>query len=285
MEVPSRDLHQILGTRYGRVKKFRVNSHPSQFREIVCFLTDWPVNCPIIVHVLLLAADTSSPSGSLAILRDELLLGLIHTVSDEPYSSRLFRHLDLLLRDLALDLKDFDLFAVSSGPGSFTGLRVGLSAAKAWAEAYGKPVCGVSTLAAVAAQSQSTGTTLVPVLDARRQQLYYGFYSPTASGAGLYEDKTSEEKVGSPEEFLKDLYQQANARACTIVSAGRELLRNELAARPDLAANLEIVSPVLAPWIARLALAQSREGKLSNSFTLDANYIRRSDAELHWKGP
>jgi tRNA threonylcarbamoyladenosine biosynthesis protein TsaB len=234
-----------------------------------------------MVHVLLLAADTSSPSGSLAILRDEMILGLIHTVSDEPYSSRLFRHLDLLLRDLSLDLKDFDLVAVSSGPGSFTGLRVGLSAAKAWAEAYAKPVCGLSTLEAVAAQSRSSAPMLVPVLDARRQQLYYGFYHRPESGAGL----KGEEKVGSHEEFRKDLDDHAKTHPCTIVSTDRELLRSELAARHELTRNLEIVSPILAPWIARLALSQSREGNLSNSFTLDANYIRRSDAELHWKGP
>ena len=63
----------------------------------------WPRNCPILVHVLTLALDTSSLVGSLAVLRDHTLLGVISTSSDENYSSRMFRHLEFLLRDLALN--------------------------------------------------------------------------------------------------------------------------------------------------------------------------------------
>ena len=77
------------------------------------------------MHVLILSLDTSSPSGSVAILRDDLTLGVISTRAEENYSSRMFRHLEFLLSDLTLRLQDFDLFAVSAGPGSFTGLRVG----------------------------------------------------------------------------------------------------------------------------------------------------------------
>lgn len=99
-------------------------------------------NCPILVHVLILSLDTSSLSGSVAILRDDLTLGVISTRADENYSSRMFRHLEFLLSDLSLKLDDFDVFAVSAGPGSFTGLRVGLTAAKGWAEVYRKPVVG-----------------------------------------------------------------------------------------------------------------------------------------------
>src|SRR5271169_662885 len=103
--------------------------------------------------MLILSLDTSSPSGSVAILRDDLTLGVISTRSEENYSSRMFRHLDFLLADLSLHLHDFDLFSVAAGPGSFTGLRIGLTAAKAWAEVYSKPVVGVSALEAVATQS------------------------------------------------------------------------------------------------------------------------------------
>ena len=107
------------------------------------------------MHVLILSLDTSSPAGSLAILRDDLTLGVISTRAEENYSSRIFRHLEFLLSDLTLKLADFDLFAVSAGPGSFTGLRVGLTAAKGWAEVYRKPVVGVSALEAVAFQARS----------------------------------------------------------------------------------------------------------------------------------
>jgi tRNA threonylcarbamoyladenosine biosynthesis protein TsaB len=229
-----------------------------------------------MVHVLLLAADTSSSSGSLAVLRENVILGLVHSVSDEPYSSRLFRHLDFLLRDLSLGLKDFDAFAVASGPGSFTGLRVGLSAAKAWSESYGRPVSGISTLQAVAVQSRSGDRGVIPILDAHRQQLYYGLYHNSAAGLVL----EGEEQVVSPEGFLKDL--SLLPADLTVVGTDQGLLRKVLATIET--GRVEIVSPILAPWIGRLALAEALLGKLSDSLTLDANYVRRSDAELLKRG-
>src|SRR5271166_5021543 len=104
-----------------------------------CFSRVWPTDCPIIESVLVLALDTSSPSGSIAVLRDEKVIGVVSTTGDETYSSRMFRQLEFLLAELKLSHGDFDLFAVNSGPGSFTGLRVGLTAAKGWAEVYAKP--------------------------------------------------------------------------------------------------------------------------------------------------
>src|SRR5580692_9009830 len=99
----------------------------------VCFCAVWQRNCLILMLVLILALDTSSPAGSLAVLRDEKVIGAVSTWTAEIYSSRMFRHLEFLLKDLHLDLGDFDLFAVAAGPGSFTGLRVGLAAVKGWA--------------------------------------------------------------------------------------------------------------------------------------------------------
>ena len=230
--------------------------------------------------MLLLAADTSSPSGSLAVLRDDEVLGARHAVSDEAYSSRLFRDLESLLLDLSLELKDFDGFAVVSGPGSFTGLRVGLTTAKAWAEAYAKPVFGVSALEAVAIQSPSACPVLVPVMDARRQQLYYGIFQNDAGPALL----RGEEKVGSPEEVLEDLSRVREKSSFALVAYDRELVMRTLPGIEQISPILNIVSPALAPWIGRIALAQARSGKSSDSLTLDANYIRRSDAEVHWKG-
>ncbi|HXA79073.1 MAG TPA: tRNA (adenosine(37)-N6)-threonylcarbamoyltransferase complex dimerization subunit type 1 TsaB, partial [Candidatus Acidoferrales bacterium] len=126
--------------------------------------------------MLTLALDTSSPSGSLAVLRDEQVVGSVSTATGEIYSSRMFRHLDFLLREISIDLRDFDLFAVAAGPGSFTGLRVGLAAAKGWSEVYHKPIAAISALEAIAAQSHSASTYLVPVLDAHRGQIYFGVY-------------------------------------------------------------------------------------------------------------
>ena len=137
-------------------------------------------------HVLTLALDTSSPAGSLAVLRDERVIGTVSTWTDEIYSSRMFRHLEFLMKELSLTLDQFDLFAVAAGPGSFTGLRVGLAAVKGWAEVYRKPIAAVSGLEAVASQSHSRTSLVAPMLDAHRGQVYFGLYRRMdASGEDL----------------------------------------------------------------------------------------------------
>jgi tRNA threonylcarbamoyladenosine biosynthesis protein TsaB len=254
------------------------------------------------VHVLILSLDTSSPAGSVAILRDEDTLGVISTRADENYSSRIFRHLEFLLRDLTLKLADFDLFAVSTGPGSFTGLRVGLTAAKGWAEVYRRPVVGVSALQAVAFQASAGRAVLIPVLDARRGQIYFGVYRTAAAGLAL----DGEEFAVTPEEFAEKLGALAHlgvgdgihggnapggfsivtpdAPVVEVVSRLTSNLASNLASNVTASfAGLEIVSSVLAPSIGRIAQARALRGQVSDALTLDANYVRRTDAEMRWK--
>jgi tRNA threonylcarbamoyl adenosine modification protein YeaZ len=245
------------------------------------------------VHVLILSLDTSSLSGSVAILRDDLTLGVISTRADENYSSRMFRHLEFLLSDLSLKLDDFDVFAVSAGPGSFTGLRVGLTAAKGWAEVYRKPVVGVSALAAVAFQAAGGSAVLVPALDARRGQVYFGVYQTTAKGLAL----DGEEFVVTPEEFAEKLGALAHSRdggpdggksggVFTIVTPDASVAELVSRLTPQFStefAGLDIVSSVLAPSIGRIAHARALRGDVSDALTLDANYVRRTDAEMKWK--
>jgi len=243
------------------------------------------------VHVLILSLDTSSPAGSVAILRDDLTLGVISTRAEENYSSRIFRHLEFLLSDLTLNLADFDLFAVSAGPGSFTGLRVGLTAAKGWAEVYRKPVVGVSALEAVAFQARSRAV-LIPALDARRGQIYFGVYRTAAAGLAL----DGEEFVVTPEEFAERLGALAHigdgihggnaVGGFSIVTPDAPVVAVVSRLTSNLAASfagLEIVSSVLAPSIGRIAHARALRGQVSDALTLDANYVRRTDAEMRWK--
>jgi len=256
------------------------------------------------VHVLILSLDTSSPSGSVAILRDDLTLGVISTRAEENYSSRMFRHLEFLLSDLSLKLDDFDGFAVSAGPGSFTGLRVGLTAAKGWAEVYRKPVVGVSALEAVAVQARGGNTVLVPALDARRGQIYFGVYRPTAEGLAL----DGEEFVVTPGEFVEKLGTLAHGHnrvhdggddaiaggpdggqsggVFTIVTPDASVVELVSRLTPQFSAEfagLDIVSSVLAPSIGRIAHARALRGDVSDALALDANYVRRTDAEMKWK--
>ncbi len=230
--------------------------------------------------MLLLSVDTSTQAGSLAVLRDDRVLGVVSSWVEETYSSRMFRHLEFLLRELSLEIAQFDVFAVTAGPGSFTGLRVGLAAVKGWAEVYQKPIAAVSGLEAVAAQAHSSAPVLVPVIDARRGQIYAGVYARGAAGLEL----RGEECVMAPGEFLESLAARSRDAELVFVTPTPEVLAEPLAASPFRCKTVEQVSTVLAPVIGRLGLAQARRGKLVDALHLDANYIRRSDAELHWKG-
>jgi tRNA threonylcarbamoyladenosine biosynthesis protein TsaB len=244
------------------------------------------------VHVLNLSLDTSSLVGSVAILRDNQLLGVISTRSDENYSSRMFRHLEFLLNDLSVKLGDFDLFSVAAGPGSFTGLRVGLAAVKGWAEVFGKPVVGVSALEAVAAQAipggSSHNTLVVPVLDARRGQLYCAFYRQADSRL----HREGDQRVISPEELLEEIRRREGENVRFVIAAPEPELISSISSRFENCATsfagasivVQQVSGVLAPWIGRLGIASAQRGEFSDALRLDANYVRRSDAELQLKG-
>jgi tRNA threonylcarbamoyladenosine biosynthesis protein TsaB len=232
--------------------------------------------------VLILATDTSSPSGSVAVLRDEKVIGAISTATDETYSSRMFRHLGFLLSEVKLSYGAFDLFAANAGPGSFTGLRVGLTAAKGWAEAYKKPVTAISGLEAVAAQCRSAGL-IIPVLDARRGQFYFGCYR--REGEMVVAQR--EDCVGSPEEFWSIVRGFGEAASVVTTDAEFRAQIQELAGAAGVrgeVARYEVVSNILAPAIGQIACGRAKRGEVKDALTVDANYVRRSDAELHWKG-
>lgn len=235
-----------------------------------------------MVLVLILALDTSSPTGSLAVLHDEKVVGVVSTLAEETYSSRMFRHLEFLLQELSLKLDQFDLFAVAAGPGSFTGLRVGLAAAKGWAEVYEKPVVGISVLEAIAAQSSSNATALVAASDARRGEIYWGVYRREKNTLALEGD----ECVSRPEEFLQAVAARPGSAEFAIISPSPEVLSGALS-RIEMKhlplPRIERVSNVLAPLIGQLGYRRAQSGAVSDALTLDANYIRRTDAEVHAK--
>lgn len=223
-------------------------------------------------------------------LRDDRVIGTVSTWTDEIYSSRMFRHLEFLLKDLALDLGEFDLFAVAAGPGSFTGLRVGLAAVKGWAEVYRRPIVAVSGLEAVAAQSTSRSSLVVPVLDAHREQVYCGIYRRTGEPGENRLALEGDECVMTPEEFIESLHARGEAAGCAIVTPMPALIsgaasRYETAHPQGRPIPVDPVSAVLAPHVGRLGYLRAQRGEVIDSLTLDANYVRRTDAELHWKAP
>ncbi len=236
----------------------------------------------------ILAVDTSTPSGSLAALEDGRVLGLVATDVEETYSSRLFRQLEFLLREVGMEVGQFDLYAVVAGPGSFTGLRVGLTAVKGWAEVHGKPIAAVSGLEAVAAQAADEGAWIAAVMDARRGQIYGGLYrreasdAPGSCGAGL--ERVGDEVVMTAAEFLAELAGRTGGATSVFATPTPGVLASALEASAFRGARVEQVSPILAPMVGRLGWQRALRGETVDALALDANYIRRSDAELLWKG-
>lgn len=237
--------------------------------------------------MLILAIDTSTRTGSVALLRDNLVVDQVSGYEETPHSTRLFRDLELLQSRAHFSLGDVDIFAVAAGPGSFTGLRVGLTAVKAWSEVYGKPIAPVSGLEAIAAQSLSlkgsapvTGT-IAPFLDARRGQLFGSLYRPTGTNGSL--QLISEESILTVEEFVEIVKGNRDGRNTILVSPTPEILpaENWKVSLPET--EIETVSAVLAPTIGHLGFDLALRGDLVDALSLDANYVRRSDAESRWK--
>lgn len=124
----------------------------------------------------ILAIDTSALTASAAILADGILIGEISTTTKLTHSQTIMPMIDELLKKVSLDITDIDLFACSEGPGSFTGLRIGIGTIKGLAYGLNKPVVGVSTLEALAHNIDVTNLVICPIMDARRGQVYNALY-------------------------------------------------------------------------------------------------------------
>jgi len=238
--------------------------------------------------MLILAIDTSTRMGSAALLRDSQLLAEISGYEETPYSTRLFRDVALLQRQENFSLDQIDVFAVAAGPGSFTGLRVGLTAVKAWAEVHGKPIASVSGLQAIAAESledrrntNGTNRYIAPFLDARRGQLFGAVYKCSSADAGTL-TLDSQESILSIDEFLA-LIEERSKQSLQLVSPNPELLPSDRLMETMPEARILKVSGALAPAIGRLGFERAKRGELVDAMGLDANYVRRSDAEARWK--
>ncbi len=228
----------------------------------------------------LLAVDTTSRDASVALLQDTRLLALVATPGDEPHSTRLFCDIQRALAEANLKLRDIDVYAVANGPGAFTALRVGLTAIKGLAEMHSKPVVAVSVLEAVCQSAASGPGILVPIVDAYRKQVFGGVYEKTANDIV----RCTPERVLTLEEFLAAVAQAGFQPAhCCIVSPQLDRFVEALAASVFADAAREQVSPVLAEAVARRAQQKLARGEIRDALSLEANYVRRSDAELLWK--
>jgi len=233
-------------------------------------------------HVIVLAIDTCDSRGSVALVKDEVLLGLAIHDSNEDYSSWLLPAVDSILKLAGLGYAEVSTFAVAAGPGSFTGVRVGLTTVKAWAEVYARPVAAVSRLEAIAVQATSPARVVAAFVDAQRGQAFGAVYRKEKDSL----KRIDEEMVIGPGRFVDEAARLAGGGKISWVSPDRGLIAAEAAwkEREVLGETIEQVSATLATVIGRIGGRQIREGKTTDALRLDANYVRRSDAEIFWKG-
>lgn len=232
--------------------------------------------------MIILALDTCDSRGSVAVLRDADVLAVRAHENAEDYSSWILPNVERALADCALTLRDVELYAAAAGPGSFTGLRVGLTSVKAWSEVYGAKIAGISRLETVASQANGKESLVAAFVDAQREQVFGGLFRKDGSKLELVE----EEMVVAPDRFLGWVSELAGASPVAWVSLDPEELTT-LSAWPARASRGESVqrsSNVLAPLVGRIALERARQGRVVDALRLDAEYVRRSDAEIFWKG-
>jgi tRNA threonylcarbamoyladenosine biosynthesis protein TsaB len=216
--------------------------------------------------MLVLAADTSGKNGSIALGHERG--GQVETLevvalAGGTFSAQLVPQIAALLKKHGHAKQEIGVFVVVSGPGSFTGLRVGLAAIKGLAEVLGKPIVAVSLLEAVA-RSASTQGRVLAVLDAGRNEAYCGVYEVSLSAARMISEGLSKQSEIRP------------TGGTRIVTPDRTITNAVRAA----AANVEEIAYPQTDFIARLGWEKLQRGETTTSQALEANYLRRSDAEV-----
>ena len=246
--------------------------------------------------MLILAIDTSGQSGGITLAEAGAgSFRIIESVAiaGGTFSAQLIPTLAALLKKHGYAVKDLGGFAAASGPGSFTGLRVGLSAIKGLAETLQKPIAVVSVLEALASLSEHSGK-IAAAMDAGRKEIFFGVFEKfteeklaETNPAKISEERSSTELRQTLIKQREELMTQQDFLAALtsddpvwVVTADAAIA--ELAATSDSAVT--VVARPGSEVIARLGAAKLLAGETVSVEALDANYLRRSDAEIFFKG-
>lgn len=243
-----------------------------------------------MAELLILSLETATLAGSIAVSRGPTILAKQVGRPDVSHSNTLLTDIDEILSKLDLSIRDFDLFAVANGPGSFTGLRIGLATVKALATTLDRSCIGIPTLEAIA-QSAGVADAIVALMPAGRGEVFVQMFS-TADGAvtasdspqhlsperaiDKYIDRAEVLWAGEAAQLYSDLIRQ---RATT---AGYRFV---VADKQDVdsvndAWIITVPALTLAEHVASLALTRAHAGLQTTANSLKAIYVRPSDAEM-----
>ena len=222
------------------------------------------------MNEFILSLDTTHEFGSLALLEGEHVLEEMLLHSPDGFGHVLYGNLARLLERHGRRIEGVTCFAAASGPGSFTGVRVGLACVKGLAEATGRKVVAVSNLEAMARFGSSPLRAVV--LDARRGEVYGAVYSADGNALG-------DETVMRFPVWLETL----PAGEIEFIATDFAPFSAALAGTRFENAKITTAPRALAAAIGRIALGRCRAGRAQDPAEIDANYVRRPDAELLWK--
>jgi tRNA threonylcarbamoyladenosine biosynthesis protein TsaB len=231
----------------------------------------------------ILGIETSTKTGGAAVVTEDGVVAHYSLNIEVTYSERLMSTIDRVIKDAGLDFPAIDGFAVSIGPGSFTGLRVGLATVKGLAFATGKSVAAVPTLRALAWNLPYSAYPVCPMLDARKNQVYAALYR--YEGPALVQ--VMEETAISLEELAGRLpVRQAGIPGQAVFTGEasrlyRAEIRKALGERA-LFAPLSSCSPSAAS-VAEIGLSMIKSGGAVDPDSLTPMYIRRPEAEVAWE--
>ena len=211
----------------------------------------------------IVAVDTTTPGGSVALVEDGEARAEVRLVAADRHSRWLVRAVELVVEGLGLAPAEVDAWAVATGPGAFTGLRVGLSTVQGLALASSRPCVGLSSLDVLATLARGSAATIVALVDAFRDEVYSGVYDGEARAAGPC-------GVGPVEAVLEGL-----TGPVAFVGNGAERFRARIQSLPG--AIFPAHDPWLAVALARLAATTLASGERMDPAALRPLYLRGAD--------
>ena len=222
----------------------------------------------------ILAVDTATISCSVAIVQNKAILAEVTLVKEQTHSKHLMAVIKRVSQLSGIPISDLDGFAVTRGPGSFTGLRIGLATVKGLAAASDKPIVGISSLECLAIQSFVPSINICPMIDARKGEVYWALYR--------YEDNQLQllcsEQVNSPDSVLTDIHEP-----CVFVGNGAQLYRAVIKPKLEDLAHFapNSHSIIRGATVAYLSQKRFERDSVDDAGSLTPCYIRRSDAEIN----
>lgn len=227
--------------------------------------------------MLILGIETATEQVSVAIGGHEGVLGLFEVCRGRRHAETLTPAIDFVCRHADIELSEISVVAVDVGPGLFTGMRVGLAAGKALAQALRVPMIGMSSLDLLAFPLRHTHRTIAAVIDARRGELFYALYRPVPGGV----QRVVEPTCGRVDDFIGDVVERGHELVCVGDGALRyaEEIQGEL--RCDVAEQF-LSRPSAAPLV-QLAHARALREEWVNPWEIQPMYLRLPDAQINWQ--